>query len=448
MGARAARKITNSSTRMNRIENSWIWLLCLVDCFWLATWVGIWPARLTRRSPGSDVLSMAAWRSATSRLVPVWSNGVTVETTSSWAAWPSGAVPRKFTPVTVGTCRRLAESVLSAAWSASDKVAPEVSATTCTWLWLVEPMRGSASLAAWVLGALAGRKSLLLLFTWLPRVGKACAASAVPMIQTTTITQRRRTTQRPRAPNMAFMQRSPFRSFRSIHAFLELRPRVPARRLAPSSGTTAFPRSPVPPVTAPPTSVTSAVSAGITSSARISSPSSSASARSGPMRARARRIGASLEARTASLSWRCSGATETTVRRRSAASSCRSTRPASASWVTSRLAVERANPSRSASSETVIGPSRAIRAIAPMWRGARYPLASRVSTAWGIRPSERSPRASRPKASSSSDAWRSAGGRRRTARPGRSGRRAGRPSAAVSRSRARCRDFRTVLTQK
>ena len=72
-----------------------------------------------------------------------------------------------------------------------------VTATTGTWVWRVEPMSGSASLAAWLLGAVAGRKALLLLFTWLASEGKAWTANTVPSTHTATITQRRRTTPLP-----------------------------------------------------------------------------------------------------------------------------------------------------------------------------------------------------------------------------------------------------------
>ena len=63
-------------------------------------------------------------------------------------------------------------------------------ATTWIRVWLDGPVSGSARAAAWLLGALAGRKALLLLFTWLPRLGSAFMAAPVPTSHTTTTTQR------------------------------------------------------------------------------------------------------------------------------------------------------------------------------------------------------------------------------------------------------------------
>ena len=46
-GASSERKMMKSRTRMKRIDASWMFLPCLLDCSWLATLVATWPARWT-----------------------------------------------------------------------------------------------------------------------------------------------------------------------------------------------------------------------------------------------------------------------------------------------------------------------------------------------------------------------------------------------------------------
>ena len=140
------------------------------------------------------------------------------------------------------------------------------------------------------------------------------------------------------------------------------------------------------------------------SSPMMARPSSSGRRRVPLIRRRAWRSGARRDATTASLTRRTAGRIETTVRRRSRSSSRRSTRPASASWVTNRLVVLRASPSRAASSETERGPTRAMALSGPTWRGARCPSA--ISSASGVGDSAggRGRRDSREKVSSTSAA--------------------------------------------
>ncbi len=75
----------------------------------------------------------------------------------------------------------------------------DVTATIGTWLWVCRPMRGCARTAAWLLGALAGRKAPLLLSTWLDREGSEWMAATVPSTHTITTSHRKRTTPRPSA---------------------------------------------------------------------------------------------------------------------------------------------------------------------------------------------------------------------------------------------------------
>jgi len=199
IGASTDLKMMNSKTMMNRSESNWVWLPALLDASWFATFVATEPARCTERSDGSADLSMAPFRSSISVFAPVWSKGETLETTSSWAALPSGEAPRNVTASTVGTVLSSDDRLVSAAWSDAPRAAPLVAATTWTWLLFVEPMSGWASVAAWLLGALAGRKALLLLFTSEPMDGRKCTAAMVPTSHTASTTHRNRTTPRPRA---------------------------------------------------------------------------------------------------------------------------------------------------------------------------------------------------------------------------------------------------------
>ena len=163
----------NSSTMMNRIDASWIWLPCLLDCCWFATLVATCPARCTWRSGGKFALFSAPWRSSMSVLSRPWSNGEMLEVTRSCTARRLGETPRKCVPwgSTVGTLASSVTARWSAAWSAAVSSGAVVTATTGIWLWLTLPISGCASVAASLLGAEAGRKAPLLLSTWLERLG-------------------------------------------------------------------------------------------------------------------------------------------------------------------------------------------------------------------------------------------------------------------------------------
>ena len=191
----------NSKTMMNRIEKLWIWLPCLLRLLL----VGDVGGHLRRPGapggrPGSRPWPAPPCMSWTSVLVRAWSKGVTEETTSSSAARLLAVISSA--DLTLGTAfnellgpgqRRLV--------GRGERRGRLVTATTGTWVRFTEPIKGWASVAARLLGALAGRNALLLLLTWLAKEGSELTAANVPTNQTTRMNQRSRTTPRPRAPN-------------------------------------------------------------------------------------------------------------------------------------------------------------------------------------------------------------------------------------------------------
>ena len=150
---------------MKRYEASSISRLCRADWAFAAAFVASCPARCACRPAGSGVRAMAPCMSSI-RVSPwPWLNGDAAETRRSWAASPSGEVPRYSTESVVGTWRRLARSERRAVSSAASSGRPSVKATTGTELCVTGPISGCASRAAWLLGALSGRKAPLLSLT-------------------------------------------------------------------------------------------------------------------------------------------------------------------------------------------------------------------------------------------------------------------------------------------
>ncbi len=103
---------------------------------------------------------------------------------------------------TVGTLPRSVSSVDSQAWSAEVSVPLPTAAITGTGIRLAPP-NGAARFAACSLGALAGRKSLLLPWVTLASDGSALGMTNAAASQAMTITQRNQTENRPIALKMS-----------------------------------------------------------------------------------------------------------------------------------------------------------------------------------------------------------------------------------------------------
>ena len=155
-GASTARKTSSSRPMMKMIDSSWIWLSVLPDLACWSTLMATAPARCTDRPEGGPSLAIVARRSLTRVVrpapVPPW---LTLDSTWSCAAWPSGERPRSRTLTTVFTWARSRWSLSNQAWSAGVS-GPRASATTGTGRRL-DPPSGFASCRACSLGALAGR---------------------------------------------------------------------------------------------------------------------------------------------------------------------------------------------------------------------------------------------------------------------------------------------------
>lgn len=154
------------------------------------------PARCTDRPCGGPARLIAA-RSPSTRLVTaVELPCETLDSASTWTAWPSGDTPRSRTRVTVGTPRRSFCRPATHVWSAAVSGALVRAARTSTGVTLDVP-NGAASFAACSLGALAGRK--LALFPWvtLASEGRKCGISPAATSHATTMNQRKRTEKEP-----------------------------------------------------------------------------------------------------------------------------------------------------------------------------------------------------------------------------------------------------------
>ncbi len=114
-------------------------------------------------------------------------------------ARPSRLTPRSLTLWTLPTVASLASSRPTAARSAAVSAPPEARATTTgTGVWSI-PWNGAAIRAACRLGLLAGRNPVLSCLATLVRDGRNTVARTAAATQATTMTQRNRTANRPRA---------------------------------------------------------------------------------------------------------------------------------------------------------------------------------------------------------------------------------------------------------
>ena len=196
-GASRARNTSSSSTRMKTTDSSWIWLSVLPDLACWSTLMASGPARCTDRPDGGLSVAICARRSLTSVVRPLpeppW---LTLDSTSSCAACPSGERPRSRTLTTVETLPRSCSSFCSQDWSAAVSVPGADAATTGTGV-RVEPPSGPASFRACSLGALAGRKLALLPWVTLDSDGRACGTATAARIQATSTNQRNLTAKEP-----------------------------------------------------------------------------------------------------------------------------------------------------------------------------------------------------------------------------------------------------------
>ena len=119
------------------------------------------------------------------------SAGLMRASTRICAAWPSWETPSTRAEMTRWIRSTAATSRASPARSAAVSWAPERAATIVTEVSLLEPPRiGAASVAAFELGALAGRNWLLLLLTSLPSEGSAREETITTTIHSAITTHR------------------------------------------------------------------------------------------------------------------------------------------------------------------------------------------------------------------------------------------------------------------
>jgi hypothetical protein len=104
--------------------------------------------------------------------------------------------------LTSGTVLKSAASLLTAARSAGVSGPVVRAATTGIGIRFAVP-NGAARAVAFSTGALAGRNLVLLLCVTLDSDGRKCAHATATTSQATTMTQRKRTLNRPRAPKTA-----------------------------------------------------------------------------------------------------------------------------------------------------------------------------------------------------------------------------------------------------
>ena len=131
-----------------------------------------------------------------------WLAWLTSDSTCSCSACWSADRPRSRTETTVGTVARSCCSVASQVVSAVLRVPWSTAATTCTGTRLVAP-NGAASWAACSLGALAGRKALLLPWVTLLSEGRNFGTAKAAISQAAMTTQRNLTANAPIPPKMA-----------------------------------------------------------------------------------------------------------------------------------------------------------------------------------------------------------------------------------------------------
>src|SRR5579872_1683976 len=189
IGARADRKMRSNRTMIRMNESVWVCLPSVADWALFATAVATAPAS-SIRSPGAWKRPRTVSSLSTRVLTPAMSFGAFLDSTTSCAALASGETPANCTRSTLGTRRSAPANDSRVDWSMAFSEPAEDTATTWTRDWLDGPVSGSARLAAWLDGALAGRNALLLLLTWLPRLGSAREAAPVPTSQSTSTTHR------------------------------------------------------------------------------------------------------------------------------------------------------------------------------------------------------------------------------------------------------------------
>ena len=171
----------------------------------LACWstlIAMSPARCTCSPAGGDALLIVARSLSTSVVCPLASPPPMSESTCSWSACWSADRPRSWTLTTVGTVLRSCARVASQDVSAAVRVPWLTAATTGIGIRFGDP-NGDASCAAFSLGALAGRKALLLPWVTLLSEGKNLGTAIAATSQAAMTTQRNLTANAPIPPKMA-----------------------------------------------------------------------------------------------------------------------------------------------------------------------------------------------------------------------------------------------------
>ena len=180
------------------------------DCFCWSTAMATIPAVCTCIPAGGFAAAIVDRRSSMSVVIAPWSLVATSDSTWSCAACPDAPFgagtadcPRSRTLVTVLTLPRSVCSVLSQSCSAALNVPEDTAATTGTGVTFSDSPSGAAKFAACWLGALAGRKSVLLPCVTLASEGSAFGIATAAAIQTMRTTQRNLTANLPIARKMS-----------------------------------------------------------------------------------------------------------------------------------------------------------------------------------------------------------------------------------------------------
>ncbi len=193
---------------MNSRDSDWVLLWERPADEVLSIWVASWPVRWAW-SPVAPAGNAARMPSTTAVASGPALNDTTSAWTRAWRAAPSADTPKSMTTLTWATVRIVASSWSMVALSAA--VSPPSRATTSVALASDEFWKGEARAAACMLGALSGRKPLVVSLATSLIDGRRRTAPTVPTIQITTIRNRKRTAVRPSAvkkPSMEFLSES------------------------------------------------------------------------------------------------------------------------------------------------------------------------------------------------------------------------------------------------
>src|SRR5262249_35633976 len=196
------RKISTSSTMMNRAAEFSTWLPVLPDAFCWSTWTATLPARWACSPAGSPAREMVARIESTRSVIWFWPPPAWLASTTSCHACPSGERPASMTLLTLATWPSWPFRLVTAVTSAAVSGAADRAATTGIGSRPAVP-NGAARLAACWLGALSGRNLVLLFWVTLDSAGSSVAAAMAPATHTASTSQRKRTQNEPMARKIA-----------------------------------------------------------------------------------------------------------------------------------------------------------------------------------------------------------------------------------------------------